>query len=101
MKSTILILAISALHFFISIWLSIKSFGHAFSFFDTGRELTHLEKLNYWVVEILFFPIVTIFERSSYEGSSEIAKYYPFALNSMLWGIFIFFAYKLIFRRNR
>jgi len=101
MKSIISVFVISALHFFVGIWLSIRSFGHVFSVFDSGRELTFLEKINYWVVEILFFPIVTIFESSSYEGTSEIAKYFPFILNSALWGIFIFFAYKLMFRRNK
>lgn len=100
MKSVILVILISALHFFISLWLSIKSFAHAFSFFDTGRELTIIEKINYWAVEILFFPIVTIFENSSYEGTSRIAEYFPFILNSILWGVFIIFGYKLIFHRR-
>ena len=101
MKSVTLVVIISILHFFISMWLSIKSFAHAFSYFDTGRELTIIEKINYWVVEILFFPIVTIFENSSYEGTSGVAQYIPFILNSMLWGIFIVFGCKLIFNRNK
>ena len=101
MKFVILVVIISVLHFFISTWLSIKSFAHAFSFFDTGRELTIIEKINYWVVEILFFPIVTIFENSSYEGARGIAQYIPLILNSMLWGIIIVFGCKLILDRNK
>ena len=101
MKSIAFIFAISVVHYFMSIWLSFNSFGHIYSSYDTGRGLTFLENINYWVVEILFFPIVTIFERSNFEGTSEIAKLFPFALNSGLWGIFIFFAYKSIFRKNR
>jgi len=101
MKSVILVVIISVLHFFISIWLSIKSFGHAFSFFDTGRELTIIEKINYWAVEILFFPIITIIENTSYEDMSGLAQYIPFILNSMLWGILIVFGFKLIFKRNK
>ena len=100
MKSIISVFTISALHFFVGIWLSIRSFGHVFSVFDSARELTLIEKINYWVVEILFFPIVTIFENSSYEGTSEIAKYFPFVWNSIFWGIFIVFAYRLIILRR-
>ena len=100
MKSIISLFIISVLHFFIGIWLSIRSFGHVFSVVDSGRELTVIEKINYWVVEVLFFPIVTIFEKSSYEGTSGIAQYFPFILNSILWGIVIVFGYKLIFHRN-
>jgi len=101
MKSIVLVFAISALHFFVGIWLSVRSFGHVFSVFDSGRELTSIEKINYWVVEILFFPIVTIFEKSNYEGTSAINQYTPFILNSLLWGISIVFAYKLFFHRNK
>jgi len=100
MKSIILVFIVAILHFFISLWLSIKSFAHAFANFDTGRELSVIEKINYWAVEVLFFPLVTIFEKSSYEGKSEIAQYFPFILNSALWGIFIVFSYKLIFQRK-
>ena len=101
MRSIILVVIASALHFFISIWLSIKSFAHTYSFIDTGRELTILEKINYWVVEILFFPIITIIEKTSYEDTSAITQYIPFALNSLLWGIFIVYGCKLIFYRNK
>jgi hypothetical protein len=101
MKSIILVFAISALHFFVGIWLSVRSFGHVFSVFDTGRELTSIEKINYWVVEILFFPIVTVFERSNYESASAIEEYIPFILNSILWGIFIVLSFKLFFNRNK
>ncbi len=101
MKSVILVAIISVVHFFTSLWLSHKSFAHAFSFFDTGRELTVIEKINYWLVEILFFPVVTMFENSSYDGSSGVAQYVPFILNSMLWGIFIVFGCKLIYNRNK
>ena len=101
MKSIILVFAISVLHYFVGIWLSVRSFGHVFSVFDSGRELTSIEKINYWVVEILFFPIVTVFEKSNFEGASAIEQYIPFILNSMLWGVFIVFTYKLFFHRNK
>jgi len=101
MKSVILVFVISALHYFIGLWLSLKSFGHAFSVFDTGRELTLIEKINYLVVEILLFPIVTIIEATNYVGKGLISQYFPFMLNSMLWGIFIVFGHKIIFHRNK
>ena len=100
MKSIILVFVISAVHYFISIWLSMKSFANVYAYFDTRRELTAIDDINNWVVEILFFPIVTIFENSSYEGASVVAQYIPFILNSMLWGIVIVFVYKLISNRN-
>ena len=100
MKSIALVLIVSVLHFFIGLWLSFRSFGHVFSGFDDGRELTLIEKFNYWAIEILFFPVVTIFENSSYEGMSKIAQYFPFILNSVLWGILIVFGYKLISHKN-
>ncbi len=101
MKSIILVFVISILHFFVGIWLSIRSFGHVFSVFDSGKDLTFMEKINYWVVEILFFPIVTLFEKSNYEGASSLGQYIPFILNSFLWGVFIVFTYKLLFNRNK
>lgn len=101
MKSIISVFSISALHFFVGIWLSVRSFGHVFSVFDSGRELTSIEIINYWIVEILFFPIVTIFEKSNYQAVSAIGQYIPFILNSMLWGIFIVLSFKLFFHRNK
>ena len=101
MKSLILVLTIAILHFVIGLWLSMKSFSHAFSVFDTGRELTLMEKINHLIVEVLFFPIVTIFETTNYEGRNVVAQYFPFMLNSILWGIFIAFGYKIIFHRSK
>lgn len=101
MKPIILVVIISVFHYFISTWLSAKSFAHAYSFFDTGKELTILEKVNYWLVEILFFPMVIIFENSDYQGTNGLAQHLPFILNSLLWGIFIVFGCKLIFNGNK
>ena len=98
MKSVILVVVIATLHFFVGLWLFAKSFGHIFSVFDTGRELTLIERINYYLVEILFFPIVTIVEATNYEGKNVIAQYLPFMLNSVLWGILIFFAWNKISR---
>ena len=100
MKFIILAITISILHFMIGLWLSSKSFGHAFSVFDTGKKLSVLEKINNVVVEVLFFPIVTIFENTTYEGSNLIAQYFPFMLNSALWGILIVYGYNIILHRN-
>ena len=100
MKQVILVIVISIFHFVIGIWLSIKSFGHAFSVFDTGRDLTLLEKINYIIVEILFFPIVLIFEKSSYEGQNIFAQYLPFILNSILWGVLITYGCYFILKIN-
>ncbi len=89
---------IQVTHFIVSLWLFAKSFAYAFSAFDTSRELTLIERINYFLVEILFFPIVTIFEATNYEGTSTIAQYFPFILNSMLWGIFIVIVWNVISR---
>ena len=96
MKSVILVVVIATLHFFVGLWLFTKSFGHVFSVFDTGQELTLIERINYYLVEILFFPIVTIVEATNYEGTNVIAQYLPFILNSVLWGILIVFAWNKI-----
>lgn len=101
MKSIILVLTISIFHFMIGLWLSMKSFGHAFSAFDTGTELTMMEKINNLIVEVLFFPIVTIFENTAYEGTNVLAQYFPFMLNSAVWGILIVYGYNSIFYKNK
>ncbi len=98
MKSVILVVAIATLHFFVGLWLFTKSFSHAFSVFDTGRELTLIERINYYLVEILFFPIVSLVEATNYEGTNIIAQYLPFILNSVLWGILIAFSWNKISR---
>ena len=98
MKSIILVVAIATLHFFVGFWLFTKSFGHVFSAFDTGKELTLIEQINYYLVEIFFFPIVTIVEATKYDGENIIAQYLPFILNSVLWGILIVFAWNKISR---
>ena len=98
MKSVILIITIAALHLFVGLWLFSMSFGHVFSVFDTGREFTVLEQINYYLVEILFFPIVTIVEATNYEGKNAVTQYLPFILNSVLWGILIEFAWNRISR---
>lgn len=98
MKSVTLVVAIATLHFFVGLWLFAQSFGHVFSAFDTSRELTLIEQINYYLVEILFFPIVTIVETTKYEGTNIIAQYLPFILNSLLWGILIVFAWNKISR---
>ena len=100
MKTIALVLACSGIHFFISFWLSIRSFSHTFSAFDTGRDLTILEKINYIAVEILFFPVVTIFEKTTYDGSGIIGQYIPFIMNSTLWGLVLVYGYKFLIRKN-
>lgn len=94
-------MSISIIHYLISVWLSTKSFAHAFHYFDTGKELKIMQIINYWLVEMLFFPIVTIFENSNYVGTSGVASQIPFILNSMLWGVFIVFVCRLIINRNK
>lgn len=76
MKSAVLALAIAIVHFVVGLWLSTKSFAHAFSAVDIGRQLTLIEKINYLVVEILFFPIITLFENTTYEGTTLFAQYF-------------------------
>ena len=100
MKSAFLALAISILHFVVGLWLFTKSFAYAFSAVDIGRQLTLIEKINYIVVEILLFPIVTLFENTTYEGTTLFTQYFPFMLNSALWGIFITYGYNIILYRN-
>ena len=98
MRSVIVAVVVATLHFIVSLWLFAKSFGYVFTAFDTGRELTLIERINYFLVEILFFPIVTIFEATNYEGTNTITQYLPFILNSVLWGIFIVFVWSIISR---
>ena len=96
MKSALLVVIISTIHFVAGLWLSIKSFSQTFSAFDMNRELTMLEKINYVIVEVLFFPVVTLFKTTDYEGENLITQYLPFVLNSALWGVCIVFGYKII-----
>ena len=101
MKSVTIVLAISIFHFVLGLWLSIKSFSDVFSSFNTGRDLTLMGKITYIIVEVLFFPIVTMFEATNYEGASVVAQYFPFVLNSLFWGILIVFGCKIIFQKNK
>lgn len=98
MRSVTILIAASTLHFLIGLWISSKSFAYVFSSIDTGRELSITEKIYNFAVDLLFFPIVTIFINTGYEGSNLFTNYFPFIINSALWGIIIAYGCKIIFK---
>lgn len=100
MRSVISALVIALLHFVISLWLAMKSFGHVVAVYDANREFNIIEKVNYFIVEIMFFPIITILEKTSYEGATLVGQYLPFFLNSMLWGMLLVCGYNAIFHKK-
>ncbi len=100
MKSVISVLLITTVHFVIGLWLAMKSFGQVIAAYDANRELDNIEKIIYLIVEVMFFPIVTIFERTGYEGTTYVSQYFPFFLNSLFWGVIIIFGYNFIFHKE-
>ena len=100
MKSVISVFVISIIHLISGLWLSSKSFSSVVSAVNAHRELTFSEQINDLVADFLFFPIVTIFVNSTYEGTSLFTKYIPFILNSAFWGILIVYGYKIIFHNK-
>lgn len=89
---------ISILHFVFGQWLSSKSFSSVVTAVIEGRELTFAEKINDLAVNLLFFPIATLFINTTYEGSTIFTEYLPFILNSILWGVLIVYLCNKIFR---
>lgn len=92
MRKLLIILVLAACHFAASLAALFLTFGASMSRFDTGDAATTSEIVVEWAAAVLHFPLVFLTEAlSPIRSSSSLAQYAPFILNSLLWGVCIYY----------
>ena len=84
------IILFASVHFFLHLILFTYTFASAMEKFESGGATTLIEKICQFLVSILQFPIVSIFDAIKHSGAlPSVLQYIPFVLNSGLWGMLL------------
>ena len=92
MKKLIIILSLAACHFVASIVALFMLLSSSMSRFDTGGSPSSTDLIFGLITAALHFPLVLLTEAlSPIHFSTSLAEYAPFILNSLLWGVGIYY----------
>ena len=90
------IILIAIAHFIVSRVLFIWSFGLGMARFDTGQPATALERITEGASNVLDFPITLVVNQRPQDLMPGLVGYIPFVVNSLIWGLVIWFVYSRI-----
>ena len=101
-KSTGVIIAISAVHFVLCRLVVLATMQFNLAGADGGQSLPLFTSLLINITRILYFPIITmsLYSRQMFPGNWIFV---PIIVNSLLWGITIYLGYllwKILFARK-
>ena len=90
------IILIAIAHFIVSRVLFIWSFGLGMARFDTGQPASARERTAEGASNVLDFPIRLIVDQLPPDLMPGLIGYIPFVVNSLIWGLVIWFVYSRI-----
>lgn len=85
-RTVLLFVAVTAIHFFTSIVLWFYIFGMGMARFDSGAPESAAESVMRWAFAILSFPLLKLLERMPVARFPGLWGYVPFLGNALLWG---------------
>jgi len=94
------IILIAMVHFIISHVLFIWSFGLGMARFDKGQPATALERIAEGVANVLDFPITLLVNQLPPTWLSGLVGYIPDVVNSLIWGLVVWFVYSRVVSAN-
>jgi hypothetical protein len=86
-RTVLLFVVVTAIHFLTSIVLLFYVFGMGMARFDSGAPEGAAESVMQWAFAILSFPFLTLLGRLPVARFPGLWGYVPFVLNASVWGL--------------
>ncbi len=91
MNKVLIIFALAAVHFALSLAFFLLSFAGSMSRFDAASESSIFARIVDALAYVLLFPVVQLAVRSGGGWMTGLTGYVPFVVNSLLWAIVLYF----------
>jgi hypothetical protein len=93
MKALCLIIALSVIHFALSLWALCCSLGNVLGGSESTKPPNLSEKISDVASDILCSPCMQIAAALHMQGEGVLGKCLPL-VNSLLWGVFLYAAFR-------